>query len=627
MPKVIRVSVPPSLCGVDALLVVPPFGALNVPAFGVHALQAYACRAGFEVGVLYANFSFASMMGIQTYKAFYSQLQLPRLAGERLFAPSVYSMPTGDGWHDRPELSMFLPDIPPEQLAALGDINSKPFPLTSRELQRLEALVPPWVDAMAKAIAQLGVAVVGCTSSFEQTNASLALFRRIRHYETQITTIIGGANCAGEMAEGIASLDPGGAWLDHIFSGESEVAFVEFLQGLRGEGASFDRIIHGQPCQDLDALPLPEFDEYFDQLDRYFPDERASLGSIGILYETSRGCWWGQRSRCAFCGLNEDRIRYRYKSADHVIKDLQKLERAYPVDRVVLTDNILPNQYLRSLVPRIARSGMSLTIASCIKANLSLHDVLALKEAGFSLLVGIESLSTDLLSLMHKGLLARQNVALLRYGGASGVHLQWYLMWGFPGDTLEMYAQMLSLLPLLRHLQPPAKMTHLFISRFSSYFENPEAYGIRDLKPLPCYVAAFPSNANLYRIAASFAARYESGAHQNLQVIAEIAQEVTSWQQSWQRGRRPPLLHVMDLADQYVLMDTRALPDTRTSQVLTPAQAAAALVAQPYEETEEIVWALENKVGVQLDRWYVPLATARPKVLQAFEEQFRGHAR
>ena len=53
---------------------------------------------------------------------------------------------------------------------------------------------------------------------------------------------------------------------------------------------------------------------------------------------------------------------------------------------------------------------------------------------------------------------------------------------------------------------------------------------------------------------------------------------------------------------------------------LALSQAAAALVSQPYVETAEIAWALENKVGVVRDGWYVPLATATPELLQAFED-------
>jgi hypothetical protein len=44
-----------------------------------------------------------------------------------------------------------------------------------------------------------------------------------------------------------------------------------------------------------------------------------------------------------------------------------------------------------------------------------------------------------------------------------------------------------------------------------------------------------------------------------------------------------------------------------------------ALTAQPFAPTPEITWALERKVGVLVDGWYVPLATAEPELLQEFE--------
>jgi hypothetical protein len=45
-----------------------------------------------------------------------------------------------------------------------------------------------------------------------------------------------------------------------------------------------------------------------------------------------------------------------------------------------------------------------------------------------------------------------------------------------------------------------------------------------------------------------------------------------------------------------------------------------ALTARPYVDTPEVAWALENKIGVVVDDWYVPLATADPELLLTFED-------
>jgi hypothetical protein len=249
-----------------------------------------------------------------------------------------------------------------------------------------------------------------------------------------------------------------------------------------------------------------------------------------------------------------------------------------------------------------------------------------LKKAGVSTLqVGIESLSSELLSLMHKGVSARQNIACLRYFASAGLAIAWNLLWGIPGDTLEMYQGTLDLLPLMHHLPPPASMIHLVVARYSPYFEHPEAYGVYNVRPLSSVFAAFPPHADLDKLSLYFAADYASQVHQNMDVIVEIKRELGAWQDRWSRpSERPPLLHVVDLGENYVLVDTRNLAGTDTTQVLSRAQAAAALVARPCVEMPELTWALEHKIGVLLDAWYVPLATARPELLRGIESEFAG---
>jgi hypothetical protein len=105
--------------------------------------------------------------------------------------------------------------------------------------------------------------------------------------------------------------------------------------------------------------------------------------------------------------------------------------------------------------------------------------------------------------------------------------------------------------------------------------------------------------------------------------MTDLIGELAAWQRYWREEISTPIvaLQVVEFAGRYILMDTRGLPDTQSVTLLTSAQAAAALVARPYAETEEIAWALENKVGVVRDGWYIPLATTTPELLQAFEDE------
>ena len=53
----------------------------------------------------------------------------------------------------------------------------------------------------------------------------------------------------------------------------------------------------------MDEVPAPDYDEYFDSL-AVSPLQHDLLRDVRILYESARGCWWGEKNHCTFCGLN-----------------------------------------------------------------------------------------------------------------------------------------------------------------------------------------------------------------------------------------------------------------------------------------------------------------------------------
>ena len=54
---------------------------------------------------------------------------------------------------------------------------------------------------------------------------------------------------------------------------------------------------------------------------------------------------------------------------------------------------------------------------------------------------GIESLSSNVLRLMRKGVRAIQNVNLLRWAQYYDIDVAWNLLWGFPGETEQDYTE------------------------------------------------------------------------------------------------------------------------------------------------------------------------------------------
>jgi ribosomal peptide maturation radical SAM protein 1 len=589
----------PQLRSGVALIIVPPFQDLNRPSLAAHILQACAGAVDISISVLYANLAFAASIGEEAYDSVSGPTS--SLGGERLFAPAAYGPAVG------PERTASR-----DESAGASDAGAAPGTVLPPEW------VAAWTESVAREVAGRDFRVVGCTTMFQQTSASVALLRRIKQLRPDVVTVIGGANCEGEMAEGVASLSPA---LDFIFSGESERSFVAFLQQVLAGSLPATRIVLGEPCRNMDALPTPHYGEFYEQLQHWLPDSGAARNVL-IPAESSRGCWWGQKHHCTFCGLNGQTIAFREKSPERVIAELRTLLAESPSRQVVMADNIMPHTYFRTLIPRLGREVPDVKLFYEQKANLSLAQVMALKQAGVNAIQpGIEALSSSLLKRMDKGVSAAQNVALLRYARSVGMWVTWNLLAGLPGDELCDYEETLSLVPLLGHLNPPTGVSDVSIERFSPYFDRPEQYGITNVRPIDAYALAFPAAADLAKLAYHFDADFASGARAHPEIVRAIGEAVERWRAQWrERDGGLPALVVRRLAeDAFVLRDTRGLPGTQDLQFLTRRQAAIALVGRSEMDAADRDWALAGRLGVELDGAYVPLATAGPELLLEFE--------
>lgn len=622
----------------DILLVVPPFTVANRSVLGVHTLQACARQAGFKVDVLYANLSFAAEIGIANYKAI-TMARHDLLAGERIFAACAYDgvPPLG-----RDAESFILHHTLPDEMPKTPDPRwqrKEIIKVQASNLQAMAKTAQDWIDQVARAISERNFKIVGCTTMFDQTAAGIALLRQVKAYSPEVITLMGGANCEGEMAEGIASLTD---CLDYIFSGESEESFVAFLQAIAAGQRPAEKIIRGLPQSNMNSLPIPDFSEYYTQFDAYLPGAASELGGLQIIYESSRGCWWGQKHHCTFCGLNGMGMGFREKSAEKVISELRHLLDRHPKQphtRIMMADNIMPYTFFRNVVPQlsqIAREKNGLTIFYEQKANLNLKQVMALMEAGINhIQPGIEAVSTTLLRIMDKGISAAQNIALMRYARSAGMSLDWSLLAGFPGEDQEAYEETLRLVPLLKHLEPPSGINYLTLDRFSPYYERPEAYQIHNIQPWESYRMVLPEQADVPKVAYHFNGDFDSYSRQYQDLVTQIQIEVGKWRASWQvytstaagiRVRKRPILSVKKTGNgAYLLQDSRGLPGTQEQYHLTHAQAVAALVQQSYPPQlvpAEVEWAIENKIGIVVDKhYYVPLATVQPALLLEFEAE------
>ena len=471
------------------LLVNMPFAGRRSPSVGLSLLKAALERDGMPCDIRYFNLSFAALIGATRYDQI-AEVYTSRLLGEWLFAQALY------GERLRPAEAYFsLGDIGAYDLVS-GDADF----FGADEAIEIRGRVSDYLDRCMDAVHWPDYALVGFSSVFEQNNASLALAHRIKLQYPQMVIVFGGANCEGEMGAALHRLFP---VIDHVCSGEGDLNFpilarrvlegrpVGDIPGIirREDGATVLPVRPSAPVTDMDALPRPDFDDFFAQTRAVHLDE----DDLFLQFETARGCWWGAKQHCTFCGLNGDTMNFRAKSPARAVAEIARLAERYRPRKLHAVDNILDQRYLREVLPAIRDLNLPVRLFYETKSNLRRDQVRLMSEAGvYCIQPGIESLSTAVLRLMRKGVSALQNIQLLRWCAEFGIRVNWLILYGFPGEDPEEYDRQARLVPLLTHLPPPMLVNKIFVSRFSPLFNRPEASGICKLRAARPYQHAYP---------------------------------------------------------------------------------------------------------------------------------------
>lgn len=516
---------PPAAAAGRVLLAAMPFSLPYYPNMALGLLKPAAEAAGFGCDVRYFSLDHVAEIGDLVNAHITDIRYLKAQIGDWVFAAVANELP--DDWALSHISESFARDHP----AHFHPLRLMAF-LEAREgaagfIERCYASVD-WSQYR----------VVGFTSSFQQNLASLALARRIRRDHPDIFLVMGGANCQDEMGSELHRRYP---FLDAVCQGEGDRAFPallrrlaagEDLQGIPGmvvriDGQTVVPARSTDPVEDMDSLPVPDFDDFFAQ--------HAALGlgarhPTAMVFETSRGCWWGAKSHCTFCGLNGVTMSYRAKSQDRAFDELEYLVRRHGTRDVANVDNILEMRYFERFIPRLEASGLDLLVFYETKSNLKPWQWQALGRAGIrKVQAGIEALDTRLLKLMRKGVSGLQNVAALKLAAEAGVYVEWLFLSGFPGEVADSYDATAALIPRLRHLQPPAVFIRARADRFSPFFHRPEAFGVT-LEPLDAYGVLYPfAPSAVRRLAYHFTMRSEALDRDLPVYTAATAREAELW--------------------------------------------------------------------------------------------------
>jgi ribosomal peptide maturation radical SAM protein 1 len=481
-------------CLPSVLLVSLPWTSLGEPSLGLGLLKAVLERHGIPCRVQHLNLFLLAHLKASTYAILGRSTPLNDFLFSGALDPTLTN---AQQRYLRKQVG---------QLVNQGSLNMMEFKgsegLISTLLRLRNEVLPNWLAGWADEIAHHEATLVGFTCMFDQTIASLALARMVRERASNKMLVLGGYSVRSPTAQMIIRSNP---WIDAVCDGEGEITIVELARAAAGE-ITLDEVrgivyrsATGEPLTtppppliDLDTNPTPNFNDYFYDIKRLSNEHNVDVMPVKLPIENSRGCWWGYKSHCIFCGINDKDLFCRTCDAMNVLANMAELKLRYNIDWFHFKDYILPHQYFDTLLPELVRLGQPYRISTEIKANITEERFALMAQAGIvDVQPGIESFSTSVLRKIRKGVSAVQNVHTLLLGRRYGVRVYYNLLYGFPNDNDDEYERMVAILPRLLHLDPPVSCLPVQITRYSPLQVRPEDFGINLAEPDPAYELIF----------------------------------------------------------------------------------------------------------------------------------------
>ena len=513
-------------------LVCPPFAPFGLASLGLSILAGGMRDLGIECKVFYWNVDLVRRIPHPNRKLIYQNFSSPQFfpANEWVFRKVLYP---GEDDVSRREVESLLRNSAPDSRQL------------DHHLQILNHLQQSSELMVSELVAQLQpYDLVGINTSFFQNVPALALAKALKSKWPEKIVVLGGANCHGEMGVTLANRFE---FLDYVFLGEADFDFPELVRCL-ADGYSSSHVsevaartdgtvrVHQRrpPIEELDRTPFPVFDDYISQM---IESGLAVRPNILLPLETSRGCWWGEKHHCTFCGLNAEGMKHRSKSAERFREEVEQVADTYKVGYFFMADNILQSNLNNGLLAWNVTRNPRLNFFFEIRPSASRKQVSELIHHGITMVQpGIEHFSSRTLLLMEKNLRGIGNIAFLKYAREYGLRPIYNLLCAFPGEDPEEYRRLAQQLPKVTHLRPPTGVSPIQFHRFSPYHDTPDRFSLT-LRPFRGYKLLYPlEERELSRMAYLFESHDAPTVPGPPPYLADTAGVVKQWRENYIEG-------------------------------------------------------------------------------------------
>ena len=269
-------------------------------------------------------------------------------------------------------------------------------------------------------------------------------------------TVLGGAHPTVMLDE--LKDDP---LVDHIFIGEAEITFPEFL--VRQQGGESSRHVISSIHPDLDSIPFADHEFFLHEwrkwgynLDSPEAPFAAELPPPFVTIISGRGCMYN----CSYCQPAERIIfgrKVRRRGVPNVMAELHNLRERYRFNSFMLHDDCLTedSDWVIQFCQAYHAAGFTQPFFCQSRADIIVKKegmVRMMYQAGLrGYLIGFESGSDRVLRFIRKGTTRQQNLEAARICKKYGISIWANYMLGLPTETKE---EVLKTISMLKQVDP-----------------------------------------------------------------------------------------------------------------------------------------------------------------------------
>lgn len=333
--------------------------------------------------------------------------------------------------------------IPSLGLAYLASVLEK----NSHQAQIIDCTIDithPKLRDIFKGIEKPDIVGVGATTPVFESAKAVAELARATFKDCLI--VIGGVHVTSQPEETLKN-----ECFDIGVIGEGEYTLLELVEKFRDSGSKCFREIKGivfrenskivvnerrELIQNLDEIPFPAR-HLLPPLKAYRPTPASYKRlPLGVMM-TSRGCPY----RCAFCDRSVFGTKYRMRSVDNILDEMEEVIYKYGAREIKLFDDTITinKKRLFELVDKMKERKINISWNAQSRVDALTPEVLMkLKEGGcWQLLVGIESADDKMLKIMNKEATVAQNEKAVKLMKKYRMNIRADFLVGVPGETKE----------------------------------------------------------------------------------------------------------------------------------------------------------------------------------------------